>query len=86
MFLEALRECDYPEAVAAFEQGINVLEQEADKKAIQETLAPLREKTLASAKRCGKSRFAQIASKYSNQASALPNYIRQAIEWIMEDE
>jgi putative ATP-dependent endonuclease of OLD family len=86
MFLEALRECDYPQAVNAFEQGIDKLKRKTEKEMVQKTLAPLREKTLASAKRCGKSRFAQIASKYADQASALPTYIREAIEWIMEDE
>lgn len=85
MFLEALLECNYPQAVESFENGIDVLKEEADKEVIQKTLAPLRQKTLASAKRCGKSRFAQIASKYADQASGLPTYIREAIEWIMED-
>ena len=86
MFLETLRECDYPQAVEAFEEAIEALESEEDEIVIQQTLAPLREKTLASAERCGKSRFAQIASKYADEASALPTYIQEAIEWIMEDE
>ena len=85
MLLEALRECNYPHAIEAFEKGIDFLEKEHEREIIQKTLAPLREKTLASAKRFGKSRFAQIASKYADQASALPTYIREAIEWIMND-
>lgn len=86
MLIEALRECDYSRAVEVFEEGIDALDLEADNDKIQEMLAPLRGKTLASAERCGKSRFAQIASKYADQAYALPTYIREAIEWLMEDE
>lgn len=83
MFLEALRELEYPQAIEAFEEGIAELLLGGDE---EEILAPMREKTLNSAKRCGKARFAQIASKHADQAKALPAYIRQAVEWIMEDE
>lgn len=86
MLLAALEECNYPEGVKTFKKGITDLESVTDDDLIQQTLAPLREKTLASAQRCGKSRFAQIASKYTDRAFSLPKYIRDAIEWIMEDE
>ena len=42
--------------------------------------------TLATAKRLGKARFAQIASKYANKAEALPRYIRDALEWLIEND
>ncbi|MBM3162676.1 MAG: DUF2813 domain-containing protein, partial [Chlorobi bacterium] len=86
MLLAALGECNYPNAVEAFEKGITDLDTVTDDDVIQQTLAPLREKTLASAERCGKSRFAQIASKYTDRTFSLPKYIREAVEWIMEDE
>jgi putative ATP-dependent endonuclease of OLD family len=86
MLLAALGECNYPKAVEAFEKGITDLETVTDNDVIQQKLAPLREKTLASAERCGKSRFAQIASKYTDRSFSLPKYIREAVEWIMEDE
>ncbi|MBU0656215.1 MAG: AAA family ATPase [Gammaproteobacteria bacterium] len=86
MFLEALRECEYPRAVEAFENAINELFWKTDELENQAILAPLREITLNSAKRCGKSRFAQIASKHVSLATDMPNYIRAAIEWIMEPE
>ena len=85
MFREALRECAYPEAIELFENGIFEIDLETDAAAKEELLEPLREKTLNSAKRCGKSRFAQIASKHANRATALPKYIQKAVEWIMED-
>ncbi|GAI23554.1 unnamed protein product, partial [marine sediment metagenome] len=40
-------------------------------------------KVLNTAKRFGKARFAQIASKYAVHAEVLPSYIRKAIEWII---
>lgn len=86
MLLAALGECNYPKAVEAFEKGITDLETVTDNDVIQQKLAPLREKTLASAERCGKSRFAQIASKYTDRSFSMPKYIREAVEWIMEDE
>jgi len=48
-------------------------------------LSPLREKVLNSAERCGKARFAQIASKYVYRATDVPAYIRLAVEWLVEE-
>lgn len=86
MFLAAVRECKYKRSIEAFKGGISDLLFETDQDVIDGVLCPLRERTLKCAERCGKSRFAQIASKYASKATALPNYIRVAIEWIMEDE
>jgi putative ATP-dependent endonuclease of the OLD family len=43
-----------------------------------------RDKVLNTAKRFGKARFAQIASKHISDAEVVPPYIRDAINWIME--
>lgn len=86
MFLEAIRECAYPQAIEAFQRGFDAIVIETEPAVIQDIIAQLRPKTLACAKRCGKSRFAQIASKYADKATDLPTYIREAIEWIIEDE
>ena len=40
---------------------------------------------LNTAKRFGKARFAQVASKYTQTATALPDYIRAAVTWLMEE-
>lgn len=45
-------------------------------------LDPLRASVLSTAKRFGKARFAQIAARHANKATALPKYIRDAIEWL----
>jgi len=85
VILKTLQECDYPRAIEAFELGIIALESEKEVGKIQDILKPLRAKTLASAKRCGKSRFAQIASKHADVATAIPSYITSAIEWILAE-
>jgi putative ATP-dependent endonuclease of the OLD family len=37
---------------------------------------------LRTAKRFGKGRFAQVAARHASQATELPDYIREAIEWL----
>lgn len=41
-----------------------------------------RERVLRTAKRFGKARYAQIISKHVSHATAIPEYIRNAIEWL----
>jgi len=43
-----------------------------------------RDKVLNTAKRFGKARFAQVASKYVEDAEGLPNYIKNAINWVIK--
>jgi putative ATP-dependent endonuclease of OLD family len=86
MLAETLRECRYPRSAVDFENAIEELLFEDDQDRIEVILAPLRAKTLAQAERCGKSRFAQIASKHVGKATAMPRYIKEAVEWIMNDE
>lgn len=38
--------------------------------------------TLNTAKRFGKARFAQVASRYANHCTALPTYIQNALNWL----
>lgn len=54
-----------------------------DPPAKQSLIAPLAESVLKLAKRTGKARFAQIASKRAQDATALPRYIRDAVEWLI---
>jgi putative ATP-dependent endonuclease of OLD family len=41
---------------------------------------------LNTAKRFGKARFAQVASKHANLATELPGYIRDAVTWLISNE
>jgi putative ATP-dependent endonuclease of the OLD family len=43
----------------------------------------LTEHVLRTAKRFGKARFAQVAARYVTQASDLPPYIVDAVDWLM---
>lgn len=47
-------------------------------------LNPLREAVLNTAIRFGKARFAQIASKHADKATAVPKYLADAIDWLRD--
>jgi len=55
---------------------------EGDEAALDEAKA----KVLATSKRFGKARFAQLASKHVEHATGMPQYIYDAIQWLIEDE
>ena len=82
MLIAAVEECQYPENAAILNKGLAQLKAgpSAGDEAI---LIKLREKVLNSAIRCGKARFAQIASKYVSAATEIPTYVREAVEWLM---
>jgi len=44
----------------------------------------LRKKVLNTAIRFGKARFAQIAARHVEQATSIPNYLANAVEWLTE--
>ena len=44
-----------------------------------------KDKVLRVAKRFGKARFAQITSKYTDDATELPDYIRDAVNWLRQN-
>ena len=47
-----------------------------------EILSDLQSRVLSLARRVGKARFAQVASKYAELATELPQYIHQAVDWL----
>jgi putative ATP-dependent endonuclease of OLD family len=51
-----------------------------------EELEAAKDLVLRTAKRFGKARFAQIASKHVGLATEVPEYIRGAVRWLLEDE
>lgn len=46
---------------------------------------PLRASVLATAKRFGKARFAQIAARHVDKATKLPKYISNAVDWLRQE-
>lgn len=51
----------------------------------EEILEGCRRRILNSAKRVGKARFAQIASKYLDDATEIPAYIENAVGWLLDE-
>ena len=84
MFLNAISECGYTIRKKKLKEGIKELEHEDDEDRRQEILARMREAVLRSAISASKGRFAQVASKYVNQATEIPTYIREAVNWLLE--
>ncbi|BAB53779.1 ATP-dependent nuclease [Mesorhizobium japonicum] len=87
MFAKAADEIGAPRVATRLRRGVRALEQEgltADQR--RELLDPLRAAVLSTAKRFGKARFAQLASSYVSDATALPPYIKNAVKWLRDDE
>lgn len=80
MFENAAREIGAPQIAALLE---NAREDIADE--VNVDLEPLKDRVLNTAKRFGKARYAQLASKHASLATELPEYIRNAINWLVND-
>lgn len=51
----------------------------------QPDLAQAKDRVLRAAKRFGKARYAQVISKHAASARAVPDYLRNALEWLNRD-
>ena len=51
----------------------------------QPDLASAKDRVLRTAKRFGKARYAQTLSKHAATATAMPDYLRSALEWLIAD-
>ena len=85
MFLQTIKDCGFPRQSKQFEQLVGIANSdsstEAEKTDAKNELSDI---TLRAAKRKGKARFAQIASRHVNHAEGLPEYILNAIAWVCE--
>jgi putative ATP-dependent endonuclease of OLD family len=50
---------------------------------LRAALDPFRATVLATAKRFGKARFAQIAARHVNKAGVIPKYLDDAVKWLV---
>ena len=79
----AAKECGATIVAKKLDNGYRKLKgdslDENEKKALKNDLRKI---VLATAKRVGKARFAQVVSKHMDSAEAIPKYIREAIEWL----
>jgi putative ATP-dependent endonuclease of the OLD family len=51
----------------------------------QPDLTAAKDRVLRTAKRFGKARYAQVVSKHVARASAVPDYLRNALDWLSRD-
>jgi putative ATP-dependent endonuclease of OLD family len=80
---QACQECGAPRCAAALgEFAQSLAAGEVDEERCRQQLDRLRARVLNTAKRHGKARFAQVASKHVCLAEELPSYIRNAVEWL----
>ena len=85
MFALALKDLDANTAAAKLRSLASEIEISDSSRARMAARKKLRKKVLNAAKRFGKARFAQVASKHANVATFLPNYIVEAAEWLQAD-
>lgn len=81
MYELAAKECEYSQTARAL-RAARKADDDVEK---AELVNKARTQVLRSAVRCGKARFAQIASKHADKAKRLPAYIRAAVEWLLEE-
>ncbi len=85
MFAAAAEDIGAPAVAKRLREGTKALDNDAlDKAARQKILNPLRDTVLNTAKRFGKARFAQIAARHVDKASALPKYLAEAFDWLVK--
>lgn len=85
MLAQAADECGAPRAATKLKEGFRFFsENEKHKDKFEQIIADLSTTVLNTAKRVGKARFAQIAAKHVNLATEIPQYIKDAIDWLIE--
>jgi len=82
MFARAADDIGAPTVAERVRDGRTALAGAEDADAQEAILGPLRKAVLNTAKRFGKARFAQIASRHVDAATAIPKYIVDATSWL----
>lgn len=85
MFAAAAEDIGAPIIARKLRVWAEQLEQDLDRDGRKVVLSEARKSVLNTAKRFGKSRFAQVASRYVETASQLPEYIGEALDWLIEE-
>ena len=79
------QECGARRAARELREGYEALNDGLEGDDATNLMKGLRQTVLNTACRFGKARFAQIASKHVNLATSIPKYIRNAINWLIEE-
>jgi putative ATP-dependent endonuclease of OLD family len=82
MFARAADDIGAPIVAGRLRDGLKALAGAQDADAQGAILGPLRQAVLNTAKRFGKARFAQIASRHVDAARTIPKYIVDAAKWL----
>lgn len=85
MFARAAEEIGAPIIAGRLRDGQKAIDDGMDKEEQKELLSTLRASVLNTAKRFGKARFAQIAARHVDCAEAIPNYLNEAVKWLVEE-
>jgi putative ATP-dependent endonuclease of the OLD family len=86
MFARAADDAGAPKVAETLRSALQKFEaDEVEGSETSEFLKPLRNSVLSTAKRFGKARFAQLAARHVDQATWVPKYLRDAIEWLTEE-
>ena len=85
MLIETTRSLGAPRITETLEKGLEQLEDGllTDEQE-DELLSELGDTVLRTAKRFGKARFAQVAARHASLSTALPGYIDEALDWLLE--
>lgn len=85
MFASAADDVGAPRVAERLREALESLEDEdTDADDRKEIRSEMRDLVLNTAKRFGKARFAQLAARHVADATALPKYITDAVEWLTE--
>lgn len=85
MLIAATEELGAPVITEKLQDGLTALQEERlSAEESSELLVELGTYVLNTAKRFGKARFAQVASRYADECTKLPNYIQSALDWLRE--
>lgn len=82
----AAAELNAPRIQARIATAIEALRTASNQAARTRALRGLDSAVLNTAKRFGKARFAQVVSKHVGLATGLPDYIREAINWLIQQD
>jgi len=82
MIIKTIEECGYPNVLQKIKEKADELAIAFDDEEELEILNGIRKRVLKSAKRSGKARFSQIASKHV-EPGEIPPYIKDAVNWLL---
>ena len=85
MFARASEDIGAPTIAKQLRKGAEVLaDDDLEHAEKNEILMSLRNRVLNTAKRFGKARFAQMAARHGAQATKIPKYLADALDWLTE--